>query len=96
MSMIDVQHEDVRAIGNKIKGFGEKYDEYLKELYNLVNSLSAKQVWEGQDEEKYVSTITELKPKLEMLGAKIKDYGEFLESSSQRYEASQETIMRNV
>ena len=93
---IVARHDEMRTGGTKVKNLGEKYKGSLKELYEVVDSLSSQGVWEGQDEEKYVSTVQELKPGLESLGDKIEEYGNFIVSSSEAYQATQEDAMSKM
>ena len=93
---IDAKFEGMRETRINFETYANNYKKGLDTIYEIVNTLSSKGIWEGSDYEKYVERINEKKRELEELGEQIRMYGKFFSNSMNRIKNSQEEIRRTI
>lgn len=66
----------LRSLGNEVQGEAAAYRSEVNKIYQVVDNLRT--VWNGTDNQAFVTKVNSYKDEMENLGKVIDSYGEFL------------------
>ena len=84
MAIIKASPEELRTQGRKLVSNAEQYLQEVKKLYATVDNLRA--IWQGDDNQIYVSKVYSYKSNIDALGQVIGNYGVFLQETGNSLE----------
>lgn len=92
--LIKASPTEIREAGQKLVGNAETYLNYVKEMYQTVDSL--RNSWQGTDNQEYVSKVYSYKENIDALGQVIGNYGVFLQETGNSLAKLQEDIAQEA
>lgn len=84
---INVSMEDVHQSASYLKLKANEYEMTVQRIYSTMHQLEI--IWKGKDNQAFIQQLDSFRPQLNRMREIVEQYGNYLQSCAQQYEALQ-------
>lgn len=86
---ISVETAAVIEVAKSVDTLAQNYHDAYTELYKIVDSMAAEEIWQGTDNDAYVKQINAFKNDFQAMEELMRSYAEFLRKAMEGYKTIQ-------